>query len=195
VVTKRVVQWLCVGSALLILTLTGCNSAADAKKPSTAKEYAVKRVVVPTDKSFDQVREALESGLKKADYATLEKMVAERTPAEAAKAMAALAGPSGLMILGDSDYGSLISPAGSGRKARLYQIGNPLIAQRMAAVDPAMGLYVPIRVYLYEDKGGKAWLEYDQPSSVLGQFGSADIDKVAKLVDEKFERLTRKAAE
>jgi uncharacterized protein (DUF302 family) len=70
----------------------------------------------------------------------------------------------------------------------------PPSARILPEGDPLIGLYAPIRVYRCEDKGGKAWLEYDQPSSFLGQFDSADTDKVAKPLHDKFEWLTKKAA-
>jgi uncharacterized protein (DUF302 family) len=34
------------------------------------------------------------------------------------------------------------------------------------------GLYVPLRVLIYENEPGKTCVEYDKPSSLFGQFGT-----------------------
>jgi len=46
-------------------------------------------------------------------------------------------------------------------------------------------LYVPLRVVLYEAAPGNAVLEYDKPSSLLGQFGDEVVTKVARQLDER----------
>src|SRR2546421_690842 len=45
----------------------------------------------------------------------------------------------------------------------------------------------------YEDKQGKTCVEYDKPSSLFGQFGNAKVTEVAKMLDQKLERLVAEA--
>jgi uncharacterized protein (DUF302 family) len=59
----------------------------------------------------------------------------------------------------------------------------------------ATGLYAPLRVLIYEDDQGKTCLEYDKPSSLLGQFGDDKIAAVANMLDNKLEDLVRVATE
>jgi uncharacterized protein (DUF302 family) len=58
----------------------------------------------------------------------------------------------------------------------------------MTQHDIRAGLYAPLRVLLYEDDEGKSCVEYDKPSSLLGQFGNAEVTKVAAMLDRKLEQ-------
>jgi uncharacterized protein (DUF302 family) len=53
----------------------------------------------------------------------------------------------------------------------------------------------PLRVLLYENAEGKTCIEYDKPSSLFGQFGTAEIDAVAAMLDKKLETLVARAFE
>ena len=57
----------------------------------------------------------------------------------------------------------------------------------------AAGLYAPLRLLLYENDHGKACLEYDRPSSLLGQFNDQRIAAVAAALDQKMEKLVAQA--
>jgi uncharacterized protein (DUF302 family) len=79
------------------------------------------------------------------------------------------------------------------RKAIQYIVGNPLIAVQMTQHDVRASLYAPLRILLYEDEAGKTCLEYDQPSSLFGQFGNERIAPVAAGLDRKLEELAAEA--
>ena len=116
--------------------------------------------------------------------------------AEQAKAkLAALAGPSGFMLFGTNDHGALLRLAGQKRKAVQYVVGNPLFALQMTRHDIRASLYAPLRVLLYENEAGKTCVEYDRPTSLFGQFGNAEIDAVAAMLDRKLEALAAAALE
>ena len=74
-----------------------------------------------------------------------------------------------------------------------YVVGNPLLAIQMTQHDIRAGLYAPLRVLLYEDEQGKTCVEYDKPSSLFGQFGNANINEVAAMLDQKLEQLVTEA--
>jgi len=59
----------------------------------------------------------------------------------------------------------------------------------------AAGLYAPLRVFLYEDEKGNAVFEYDQPSSLFGQFDDEQVSVVARGLDAALEHALRQAAE
>src|SRR5262249_34779432 len=98
-------------------------------------------------------------------------------------------GPSGFMLFRTSDHGALLRLAGQTKKAVQYLLGNPLFAVRMTQYDIRAGLYAPLRVFVYEDEGGKTCVEYDRPSSLFGQFGNAGVTEVATMLDRKLEQL------
>ncbi len=93
------------------------------------------------------------------------------------------------MLFGTTDHGALLSIFGVKKKAIQYIVGNPLIAIQMTRHNLAAGLYAPLRVLVYEDNRGKTCLEYDEPSSLFGQFNDDRIVSVASSLDRKLEDL------
>ena len=70
-----------------------------------------------------------------------------------------------------------------------YVLGNPLFAIEMTQHAIGAGLYAPLRMLIYEDEGGKTWLEYNRPTSLFGQFGDERVDRVAAMLDRKLGEL------
>ena len=58
----------------------------------------------------------------------------------------------------------------------------------------AAAQYAPIRVVLYENEAGHAVFEYDQPSSVFGQFDDEQVNVVARGLDAALARALLGAA-
>ena len=56
-------------------------------------------------------------------------------------------------------------------------------------------MYAPLRVLVFEPEVGRTIVEYDQPSSQFGQFGSDEVTKVALEDDASLERVLAQAAE
>ncbi len=92
-------------------------------------------------------------------------------------------GPTGFVSLARLDQGALFSLSGDPVQATLYLVGNPVIANKILAVEPAAALYAPFRVAVFRDAVG-AHVAYDQPSSVFESCGSDAIDAIARELDE-----------
>ncbi|MEH2169611.1 MAG: DUF302 domain-containing protein [Nostoc sp.] len=152
-------------------------------------------IIVSSDKSFEQVVEAIESiaMTDKLDLAVVEQIVlASNSWDEFQEALQSKIGSSGLMTFTKIDHGSLMSLAFEGNKAKLYVIGNPLIAKQMLEQNLGVGLYVPLRMLVYENQQGKTQISYEKPSSLLGQFQNDKILAIALMLDRKLEELTTK---
>ena len=146
-----------------------------------------------TDKPFEGVTTAFERQLGRFEP-DVYKSLAVGGNAEGARAkIEAMAGPSGFMLFGTNDHGSLLRLAGQKRKAVQYVVGNPLLALQMTQHDLRAGLYAPLRVLLYEDERGRTCLVYDKPSSLFGQFNDDRIAPVAAMLDRKLEDLVTTA--
>jgi len=157
--------------------------------------YSGLRVMVRSSKSFEEVTEAIRSLAGKADSARFEKLVRSgASPQQVAEAVAAMEGKSGFMIFAEIPEGPLLSLLGIPRKAALFVLGNPLIANRIFDHDLAAGLYVPLRLYIFSDPDGKTCIEYDKPSSLLDQFKNGAALAIANMLDEKLDKLTAEAA-
>jgi uncharacterized protein (DUF302 family) len=162
-------------------------AGAEEKKMSDTR-FTVNHVRVTTDRPFEDVSRAFERQLGRFDPEVY-KALAAAEEAEVVRAkIEGMAGPSGFMLFGTNDHGSLLRLAGQKRKAIQYVVGNPLFALQMTRHDVRAALYAPLRVLLYEEEG-RTCVEYDRPSSLLGQFGDDRISPTAAMLDRKLEAL------
>ena len=100
-------------------------------------------------------------------------------------------GQGGMMVMGQVDQGHMLSMTGLTLKATLFLVGNPTVGKKLFEQDHSVGLYVPLRVFVYEDKDGKTYVTYDKPSSSLKQFNNPQIDMVAGMLDQKIQGLAQ----
>ncbi|MCI0628886.1 MAG: DUF302 domain-containing protein, partial [Acidobacteria bacterium] len=64
-------------------------------------------------------------------------------------------GQGGMMVMATVDQGNMLSMTGLKLKATLFLVGNPTVGKKLFEQNHAVGLYVPVRVFVYEDKDGK----------------------------------------
>lgn len=102
-------------------------------------------------------------------------------------------GQGGMMVMAQVDQDNMLSMAGLSLKATLFLVGNPTVCKQLFAQNHGVGLYVPLRISVYENKEGKTFVSYDRPSSLLQQFNDKQIDMVASMLDQKIEGLAQMA--
>lgn len=102
-------------------------------------------------------------------------------------------GHGGMMVMAQVDQGHMLSMTGLSLKATLFLVGNPTVGKKLFDQNHGVGLYVPLRVFVYEDKDGKTFVSYDKPSSLLQQFNDKQIDMVAGMLDQKIQGLAQMA--
>jgi uncharacterized protein (DUF302 family) len=125
------------------------------------------RVSIPSNKSFDQTVEAFKMAISKG----------------------------GMMVMSTVDQGNMLKMTGLDMKGTLFLVGNPNVGRQVFEKDPAAGLYLPMRVYIYQGSDRKTYLSYDKPSVVLKPFNNASIDQIAGMLDQKLDMLTHMVAE
>jgi uncharacterized protein (DUF302 family) len=95
-------------------------------------------------------------------------------------------GTSGFMRFRTVDHGAWLARIGFSAKARMYTIGNPLIARTMLEHDIAAGLNVPVRLMIYEDAVSRTTrLAYDLPSSLISGLQNEKVAAAAIKLDAK----------
>jgi uncharacterized protein (DUF302 family) len=99
----------------------------------------------------------------------------------------------GMMVMGEVNQGNMLAMTGLKLKATLFLVGNPTVGKKIFEQDPSAGLYIPLRVFVFEAKDGKAYVSYDKPSSLLGPLHNKDIDMTAGMLDQKLEGLAQMA--
>jgi uncharacterized protein (DUF302 family) len=188
---------------LTSVLISGNIGAADGSSATTAgtenppaistKTVRVLHRSVTIDGDFKLFTEALERILGHFP-ADIQQDIIER-PQLAEQRIKAAEGAQELMIFSVFDHGAALNMAGARRNAKQYLIGNPLTAIQMSQHDIRAALYAPLRVLVYEQESGQTIVEYDQPSSLFGQFGRDDVTHVAQTLDTKLERVIVQAAE
>jgi hypothetical protein len=108
-----------------------------------------------------------------------------RDPQVADRMLQAMEGEQNLMIFWKLNHGGLFSLIGQSCNAMRYTIGNPRIALQMTRHDVRAALYVPFNILVTENDDGSVRVEYDVPSSLLGQFGNTDVLQIARQLDQK----------
>lgn len=156
----------------------------------TVKTIRIEHVRIVSTKPFTEVRAALEAQIPQLDPAIIAALTAGNLQ-QAQK----LEHGAPLFIFLERDHGALLRTQGGARNAIQYEIGNPITASLMTKHKLPAALYAPLRVALYENSNGVATFEYDKPSTLFGQFGDAEVDKVAHDLDQELEQALRRVAE
>lgn len=134
---------------------------------SAEKAFQAGHVTVPSAKSFEQVTGALKS----------------------------LVARNGMMVMAEVDQGKMLSMAGLSLKATLFLVGNPNVGKQLFEQSHGVGLYVPLRVFVFNDEHGKTNIAYDKPSTLLGHFDNEKIAMIGQMLDQKLGDLATMAAQ
>ena len=160
------------------------------KECEVERKIEVNHVSVKVHSDFDNFTRILEQSLGQFDASLFQYL--DTDPRSVEQRLNQSAGEEGLMLFNIQDHGTLLNILGSPRKAKQYVIGNPLIALTMTRHDIRAALYAPLRVLVYEGGDGSTQIEYDQPSSLFGQFGNPKVTSVAQSLDQKVANLISK---
>ena len=154
-------------------------------------------VDVPSAKSFDHTVKDLTAELGKASTDKLMDRLSSSTNwDEYAEECAGFAGRSNLIEVGYLDWGKVLTLAGVDMKAKCFIVGNPLTARKLLeAGGPEVGLYLPTKIFVYEDSAGGVHVSYDKFAPIMAPYGKEDLDKVAGVIDGVLAELAAAASE
>jgi uncharacterized protein (DUF302 family) len=140
-----------------------------------------------SSRSFEEVVSAFESAVGSVEDIGFPALLALTKNAEEFEAsVQSRAGSSGFMRFFTADHGAWLARIGLKAKARMYTIGNPLIARTMLEHDVAAGLNVPVRLIIYEDATSRTTrLAYDLPSSLMSGLQNEKVTAAAKKLYAK----------
>lgn len=78
--------------------------------------------------------------------------------------------------------------------AELLVFGNPALGTPAMQADPLAGLYLPLKVLVYEDAGGAVWLAYEPPAETFGDLAVPKDAEVLTKMAGALGKLTAVAA-
>ena len=138
-------------------------------------------------RSFEEVVSVFESAVGSVEETGFPVLLASTKNAEEFEtSVHSREGTSGFMRFLTVDHGAWLARIGFSAKARMYTIGNPLIARTMLEHDIAAGLNVPVRLMIYEDAVRQTTrLAYDLPSSLMSGLKNKKVTVAAKKLDAK----------
>ncbi len=149
-----------------------------------------------SNRSFAGVVAALEAAVGSVENEAFADEVSEaRDPSDFEARMHKHESTSGFMRFHTIDHGAWLAALGSSGKARMYTIGNPLIARTMIKDDLGVGLNVPVRIAVYEEpSSGKVRVAYNLPSSLISALENNNVSEAAQALDAKLIALAEKVS-
>lgn len=75
----------------------------------------------------------------------------------------------------------------------VVMVFHPKFAVRMLDASVAAGIEAPLRFYITENEDGTTTLTYRDPSSVFAPYENRELDKMARELDEIFQRIAKDA--
>ena len=99
----------------------------------------------------------------------------------------------GLMVMGHLNQGKMLSMTGLQLKGESFLVGNPNMGKKLFTADRAVGLFVPVRIFVYEDSDGHTYVSYVKPSAALGQLNNPQVSMMAKMLDMKIQSIAQAA--
>jgi uncharacterized protein (DUF302 family) len=126
-------------------------------------------------------------------------IVRVKAAGDAAATMAALEQAvegAGATVFAKVDHGA--GAAGAGLElgaSQLLIFGNPQLGTPAMQANPLAGLFLPLKVLVYEDSDGQAWLAYEAPEETLDDLEGIDDDAayIGKMTGA-LSKLTERAA-
>jgi uncharacterized protein (DUF302 family) len=166
-------------------------SKSDVSTAVQSSKAPIDHVAVAMGLPYDKLVAAFEAELGRLDPAVVQALVERRaTWSEVEKEIERVGGAPGLMIVASADQGAITSLSGKAKRCRLYLVGNPVIADKIIAIDIRASFYVPFRVALFET-GKDGVISYDRPSSFLGALGRPELKAFGSLLDQKIEGVIK----
>lgn len=146
--------------------------------------------------SFDTVVACVDASIGHPDMVAFRKSFSSaQNLDEMEKVVNPVTQPNGLMEFTRFDLGEFLRKENGGIGPRILRIiaGNPLIMKEMVKDIIDAGSYAPVTI-LIEEHADSVRISYDRMSSYLELYGESDALKVARVLDEKVERILTEAA-
>ncbi len=97
-----------------------------------------------------------------------------------------------MMVMGQINQGRVLSMTGLHLQGESFLVGSPVMGKKAFGMDPAAGVVLPARVYVWE-QGGKTYIGYIKPSFVLNEV-SPGFAMMANMLDQKLAMVAEGAA-
>ena len=148
----------------------------------------VNRLDIRIQQSYDDFIRRFEGAVPMLNRERAVALVERKARWSEVAADAAASAPHDFLLYWKLDLTPMMSLAGNRWHATEYLMGNHVIAETMYRHDPAVSLYVPLRLAIYDSEEGTRFTT-EQPSSTLSSLGRPEITRVGIDLDRKLAAL------
>src|SRR5262245_28974488 len=179
------------GSSFLGRIAAGWRRTSEEKTMVTDTTFSVTRRTLTTPKPFDEFIGELEKRSPVVPPSKLDELIDSNLPPDQLRArVEGLIGSSGFVFFLKIQHDRLFSHFGRARASVQYAIGNPLIAKEVSDKAPAVCLYTPFRLAVYESpETRETVVSYDSPASLFGSFGVPEAAEIGAMLEGKLRDL------
>ncbi|WP_237212402.1 DUF302 domain-containing protein [Ruegeria lacuscaerulensis] len=123
------------------------------------------------------------------------KVNTDKSVQDAMDALEAAVGNAGATVFARVDHAAGAEKVGMTIPANQVLIfGNPALGTPAMQIDPRAGLFLPLKVQVYEDADGLAWLAYEDPKETMDEFDDVEKSPVIEKMRGALAKLTAAAA-
>lgn len=102
----------------------------------------------------------------------------------------------GMMIVARIDHKNMLSMVGARiGGATTIEFGKPDMGKMLLPMNPAIGLEMPARIYVYESGDGKTILSFRKMQLQFDAYGSPEVANAGGMMDMMLDKITSAAAQ
>jgi uncharacterized protein (DUF302 family) len=100
----------------------------------------------------------------------------------------------GMMVVATIDHQNMMKMVGGSiRGSKTLEFGKPDMLKMVMPSDPAAGLEMPHKIYVYERGDGVGVVSYYKPSGGFSAYGKDQLKMVGEMMDKMFEEIVTDA--
>lgn len=124
------------------------------------------------------------------------KVASDKSVAETMDALQAAVTGAGATVFARVDHAGGAKGVGLALDdSELLIFGNPKLGTPAMQADPLAGLFLPLKVLVYQDAGGQVWLAYEPPAETFDDLAVPGDAAVLKTMAGALGKLTAAAAQ
>lgn len=102
----------------------------------------------------------------------------------------------GMMVVARIDHQKMLSMVGVKVKgSTTIEFGKPDMGKMLLTMNPAIGLEMPAKIYIYESADGKVVVSYRKVSRDFATYGNPEVAKAGEMMDMMLDKITTAATQ
>lgn len=102
----------------------------------------------------------------------------------------------GMMIVAKVDHKNMMSMVGAKiNGATTIEFGKPDMGKMLLPMNPAIGLELPAKIYVYELSDGKVIVSYRKGALQFASYGNPEVAKAGEMMDVMLDKITSAVAQ